>query len=174
MCILRCYTTGNILIGLVQGTWRNTILSRQNYIMTMSLGFGVGDVLAIIALARRVHTAYNDAPGDYRNISVEVKSLQILVNKAALHFESSSLSENNRQQGQEVLRGCQVVLEDLNALIEKYPSLASTNTNQIVQRIRLGKEDIAALRLRLISNTCLLNGFIQRFSIPTLLFNVWC
>ena len=140
----------------------------------MSFGWGVGDIMTISGLAVQVYTAYKDAPDDYRNIADEVKSLQIIVNKAAWHFKSSTLSQNSLQEGQQVLRGCQKVLEDLNFLIEKlYHSLADSanNTNQVLRRIRLGTEDIATLRVRLISHTGLLNGFIQRFEISTITMN---
>ena len=146
----------------------------------MSFGYGVGDIMAISRLAFKVYTACKDAPEDYRNISDEVKSLHIIINKAAKHFESTTLSTSSRQEGQEVLEGCQNVLKDLDSLIGKYNGLASagtstsTSTSQVVQRVRLGAglvlgtEDITTLRVRLISNTTLLNGFIQRFDIFTI------
>ena len=129
----------------------------------------MGDIMAISGLAVKVYTAYKDAPDDYRHIANEVKSLHIIINNAAQHFESTTLSGNKQQEGKEVLQGCQDVLKDLDSLILKYNSLASASTSQVVQRIKLGTEDIAALRIRLISNTTLLNGFIQRFDIPTLI-----
>ena len=92
----------------------------------------------------------------------------MIINKAIRHFESTSLSDNNRKEGQVVLKSCQNVLEDLNSLIEKYNSLASANTSQILKRVKLGTEDITTLRVRLISNTGLLNGFIQRYDIPVI------
>ena len=134
----------------------------------MSFGFGAGDIMAISKLASKVYTAYTaykDAPSDYKHVAEEVKSLQIIINTAAQHFESPALSDNNRQDGQEVLKGCQSILEDLNSLIDKYNSLApnSTNKSQAFQRVMLGMEDIATLRARLISNTTLLSSFIRRF-----------
>ena len=141
------------------------------------MSLGVGDVMAISGLALKVCTAYKDAPGDYRNISDEVESLHIIINKAAHYFESTTISDSSRQEGHKVLRGCHNVLEDLDALMEKYDSLASkstsTSTSQALQRLKLsaslgiGTEDIATLRARLTSNTTLLNGFIQRFGILT-------
>ena len=147
----------------------------------MSFGYGVGDIIAVSRLAFKVYTACKDAPEDYRNISDEVKSLHIIINKAAQHFESTTLSNSCRQEGQEVLRGCQNVLEDLDSLIGKYNGLASasTSTSQVVQRVRLGAglvlgtEDITTLRVRLISNTTLLNGFIQRFDIFTIPIKIY-
>ena len=148
----------------------------------MSFGYGVGDIIAISRLALKVCTAYKDAPGDYRNISDEVESLHIIINQAAHHFKSTTLSDNSQQQeeGHKVLRGCHNVLEDLDALIEKYNSLASKSTSQstsqALQRLKLsarlviGTEDISTLRARLTSNATLLNGFIQKFGILTLTY----
>ena len=128
----------------------------------MSFGFGVGDIITISGLAANVYTAYKDAPENYRNISDEVKSLQILIDKAAPYFESTTLQPNSRQEGQQALKGCKDVLEDLNSLIEKFNSSGSSKTSQVLKRVRLGTEDIGTLRARLISNTGLLNAFIQR------------
>ena len=121
----------------------------------MSFGFGVGDIMAISGLAVKVYTACKDAPYDYRDISDEVKSLHIVINKAAQHFENTTLSDSDRQKGQEILAGCQRVLEDLDSIID--------------QRVMLGTEDIVTLRTRLKSNTTLLNAYIQRFLIFLLL-----
>lgn len=129
-------------------------------------GWGGGDIIALSRLVVEKYKAYKDAPDDYRHISDEVNSLQIIINKAVRHFESTTLSNNSRQEGQEILKGCQNVLEDLNSLIEKYDSLACANTGQVLQRIKLSSEGITNLRSRLISNTVLLNGFIQRFDVP--------
>ena len=135
----------------------------------MSFGYGVGDIMAISGLALKVYTAYKDAPDDYRNIADEVKSLHIIIEEAARHFDGSTTLSNKKQQGgKEVLEGCQNVLRDLDALIEKYNTLASAGRSQVFQRIKLGTEDIVTLRARLTSNTTLLNSFIQRLDIATI------
>ena len=105
-------------------------MSLAGVVGAMSLGGGVGDIMAISSLAVQVYTAYKDAPGDYRNISDEVRSLHIVINKAVQHFQDPNLSTKNQQEGQEVLAGCQNVLKDLDSLILKYKSLASPNTSQ--------------------------------------------
>ena len=131
-------------------------------------GWAVGDIIAISGLAVQVYTAYQDAPDDYKNISDEVKSLKILIDKAAPYFDSTTLKPNSRQEGQQALKGCKDVLENLNSLIEKYNSSGPSRTSQVLKRIRLGTEDIASLRVRLISNTVLLNAFIQRLALVLL------
>ena len=140
----------------------------------MSFGYGVGDIMAVSRLALKVYTAYKDAPDDYRNIADEAKSLHIIIEEAPRHFESTTLSNKKQQRGKEVLEGCQNVLKDLDALIEKYNALApaNANTSQVFRRIRLGTEDIVTLRARLTSNTTLLNSFIQRLDIATITINI--
>ena len=135
----------------------------------MSFGFGVGDIIAISRLALKVYTAYKDAPDDYRNIADEVKSLHIIIEEAAQHFKSTTLSDEKKQGGKEVLEGCRNVLKDLDALIEKYNALASSNPSQVFRRIKLGTEDIVTLRARLTSHTTLLNSFIQRLDITIII-----
>ena len=133
----------------------------------MSFGWGGGDVLAILQLAAKVYTGYKDAPNDHKNIAEEVKSLEGIVNQAAKHFKHTPLSGNDRQVGQEALKSCQSVLEDLNSFVTKYKSLASTDKKLVFKRAKHGMEDIATLRARLNTNATLLSSFIRRFDIST-------
>ena len=133
----------------------------------MSFGWGVGDIITISELAVKVYTAYKDAPDNYRNISEEVVGLRVLIDEAEQHFESTAISGDDRQNGEKTLKSCRSVLEDLNSLIEKYKSLASTNNSLAFKRVKLGSEDIATLRARLTSNATLLSNFIRRFDKTT-------
>ena len=135
---------------------------------TMSYNLGGVDLIAISTLAIKVYRAYKDAPGNYKDISEEVKALHIIIEGGVQHFERTTLSCSQRQKGKEILQGCQSVLEELDALIEEYQSLVSARRRQVFTRIKLGMEDITTLRTRLTLNTTLLNGFIQRLvsSIP--------
>ena len=130
------------------------------------LGWGVGDI--VLNLAVTVHAAYKDGPQKYRHISDEVSSFQIILDKAMQYFNSTTLSDKDRQESQKVLKGCQSVLEDLNSFIEKYKSSASATKSQKFKAVKLGTEDFDTLRARLISNTVLLNRFILRFDIFTI------
>ena len=133
----------------------------------MSFGWGIGDIITISELAVKVYTAYKDAPDNYRNISEEVIALQVLIDEAEKHFESTAISGDDQRNGEKILKSCQSVLEDLNSLIEKYKSLASTNERLVFKRVKLGSEDIATLRARLTSSATLLSSFIRRFDITT-------
>ena len=136
--------------------------------------WGMGGIATISTLAVKVYTAYKNAPENYRHISEEVESLQILINKAIQLIKGTTLRDNDRQEGQKVLKGCYGVLKDLNSLVKKHKSLASTNKSLATQKVKLGTDDITTLRSRLISNTALLNTFIQRFDIPTFIKQTSC
>ena len=122
----------------------------------------VHDIIAVTGLAVRVSIAYKDAPEDYKHLSEEVAALKSLIDKVAPHFKSNTISTEDYHYGEKVLRGCQSVLQDLNSFIEKYKRLASINKRLVLNRVKLGKEDITALEVQLISNTVLLNGFVRR------------
>ena len=132
-----------------------------------SVGWDAGKFIAISALAIKVYSAYQGAPGGgYGHISEEVAALRILIDKAAQHFKSALISDH-RHYGQKVLNGCQSVLEDLNSLIEKRST--KKRKGHIFTGFKVGKEDIVTLRERLISNTVLLNGFVQKCVVPNIL-----
>ena len=122
----------------------------------------VRNIIATSGLAVRVYTAYKDAPDGYRHISEDVATLQTLIGKAAQHFKGTTISSDDRHDGQKTLKDCQSVLQDLYSFIEKYKRLASINKSLVLDRVKLGKEDITTLQVRLISNTGLLNGFVRR------------
>ena len=130
---------------------------------------GIGDIIAISTLAVRVHIAFKDAPDDYRHILKEVATFQILIEKVARHVKSTTFSSDDSQDGQRVLKGCQSVLQDLHSLIEKHKSLASTNKRLILKGVKVGKEDITTLHAQLILKTGLLNSFIRRFVVQSIL-----
>ena len=118
----------------------------------VTFGRGVSDLIAVSKLAAKVSAACEDAPSDYGHISKEVMSLQAIINMAVQHFESTTFSGSDQQLGREVLERCQSVLEDLN------PAPANG-----VKRVKLSAEGITNLRARLMSNTVLLNDFVQRY-----------
>ena len=130
----------------------------------MSFGFGVGDFLAVSKLAWDVYTAYKDAPEDFRNISDEIKSLHIIVNRNKDRFQDKTLNSNEQVQLRGILQGCMNVLGDLDKLHTKYMSLGSaqSSSSQAIDRITWTQENIAELRARLTSNTTLLNAFLAR------------
>lgn len=129
----------------------------------MSFGSGTSDIIVTSGLAIRVYIAYKDAPDGCQHISDEAAALQILIDRLARHFTSSTIPSGELYDGQKALRGCQGVLQDLHDLMKKYKRLALMNKRLVFRGVKLGKEDITTLQLRLISNAGFLTGFVQKF-----------
>ena len=121
----------------------------------------VRDIIIVSGLAIRTSIAYKDAPHDYRHISEDVAVLKRLIDRVSPHFKRTTISSNDRHHGQEVLKGCQGVLENLMALIEKYKRLAHINKRLVLNGVKVGKENITTLQVRLMSHTGLLTGFVR-------------
>ena len=130
----------------------------------MSFGYGIGDFLVVSKLAWDVYTAYKDAPGDFRNISDEIKSLHIIINRDKDKLQDKILNSDEQMELREILQGCTNVLGDLDKLRTKYMGLGSdqSSSSRAIGRIKWSQENIAELRARLTSNTMLLNAFIAR------------
>jgi len=124
----------------------------------------VGDFLAIAKLAWTVYNGYKDAPGDFKNLSDEIKSLHNIVNSDILtaKFRDPSLTPKERQSLREIFQGCSNVLKDLDNLLTKYNPPQGSSLRAL-DRARWGQEDIVGLRARLTSNTTLLNTFVARY-----------
>jgi len=134
----------------------------------------VGDFLGLATLAWTVYNGYKDAPGDFKDLSDEIKSLHNIVNSGILKakFRDPNLTSEDRESLQETLQGCENVLKDLDNLLTKYKRLESPQGSSLraLDRVRWGQEDIVKLRARLTSNTTLLNTCITRYlQLPVLL-----
>lgn len=144
-----------------------TILTLAGKVSTACRGMA-----AILRAVLKVYEVFKHAPGDYRNISEEVKLLEVIVDGAVQYFKGTILSDQKKSEGREVLQGCQNILKDLHVFIENQKALASANMRQgrqFLKRFKLGNERITTLRARLISNSILLSNFIRRFVIPVMI-----
>ncbi|KAL9024382.1 MAG: hypothetical protein Q9180_007915, partial [Flavoplaca navasiana] len=126
----------------------------------MSYGYSVGEFVLLGQLAWTVFKSCRSAPESFANISHEVLSLHVVVKE----FSDKLKGENPRSSQlaglQHVAGGCQRVLSDLQVLTDRYRSLGTQN-KRTRDRLKWGGEDITEIRLRLISNTALLNAFIS-------------
>ncbi|KAL3423017.1 het domain protein [Phlyctema vagabunda] len=101
----------------------------------MSLGYGVGDCIAVTKLAWSVYKSCKDAPESFSNISTEVASLHAVLSELAEAFES-----------------------------ERLPEARKARLTTIFQRLQWGLRwnagDVAELRARLTSHTVLFQTFL--------------
>ena len=126
----------------------------------MSLGYSVGDFVLLGQLAWTVFKSCKGAPESFANISYEVLSLHAVIKEFGDNLKEGNPAPSQLASLRHVAGGCQRVLDDLKVLTDRYRSLGSQN-KRIRDRFKWRGEDIAAIRLRLISNTALLNAFIR-------------
>ncbi|MCJ1462733.1 hypothetical protein MMC07_001336 [Pseudocyphellaria aurata] len=126
----------------------------------MSFGFSVGDFAALGQLAWKIYKACKDAPDSFKNLSQEVSSLHLVLKEVEETFSDSALSASQQSRLESVGDGCRVILEDLQCSLDKYNSLG-TKSKRTWDRIGWGSNDIAELRLRLISNTVMLTTLVN-------------
>lgn len=128
--------------------------------MVVPYGFGVGDFVAVGTLAWNVYKSCRAAPGSFSNISTEVLSLHAVLKEADETVFRSALSPESQARLKTIGDGCQCVLGDLQALVDKYESLG-TQSKRTWDRMKWGAEDIVEVRSRIVSNTTLLTAFIR-------------
>ena len=139
----------------------------------MSFGYSVGDILAVGQLCWRVYKKCKDSPGNYAELASEVGALHNVMKETEELLSQQALTT---KQGNKLLacrQGCESVLKDLDGLLVKYESLG-TNSRRTFDRMGFGMQDMNSIRLRLISNTSLLDafnnlcvGFASLLSIPS-------
>ena len=126
----------------------------------MGLGYGSGDFIALGTLAWSVYKSCKEAPESFKDISLEVLSLHAVLKEAEETIFMQPLSPTREKWLKAVGDGCYHVLTDLDNLYTEYQSLG-TQSKQTWDRLRWGSEDIAELRVQLVSNIGLLTAWIR-------------
>jgi len=145
--------------------------------MPVPLGFGVGDILQVGNLVRKIYKAYADAPEQFRNLSQDILSLNVVVRKVEDQLGISgsgqtegasrlpdlenipSLSAKDRGDLVILYAGLRTIMKELDDLLNKYQSLATNHQINRIDRLKWGKEDLVGLRDKLRSNITLLTSF---------------
>lgn len=107
------------------------------------------------------------APEVFGNLSRELESLHCVLGEAADSLSSHPLPPRRKARLQTILHGCISVLADLQFIVQKYQSLG-TDDKGSWDRLRLGGEDIAEIRSRLVFNITLLTAFRRFFFLANL------
>ena len=124
----------------------------------MSFGFSVGDFLAVGQLGWKVYKKCKDSPGSYEELSREVGALHNVMRETEELFSQQDLTPQQENRLLTCQQGCGDVLKDLDRLLVEYESLG-TNSQRTYDRLGFGTHDMNEIRLRLISNTSILDAF---------------
>jgi hypothetical protein len=86
----------------------------------MSLGYGIGDFLALGTLSWKVYKSCKEAPENFGNISSEVLSLHAVLKEAEETLFAKPIPLEKQERLKAVGDGCYRVLQDLDNLVKKY------------------------------------------------------
>ena len=135
--------------------------------MPVPYGFGVGDFITVGTLAWTVYKSCKAAPESFKNIHLEVLSLQALTKEAEETVFKTPLTPERQARLAVVKDGCMAVLTDLDALVQKYESLG-TKSKRTWDRMRWGNEDVDEIRARLNTHVTMLAAFIRSIFVQSM------
>ena len=124
----------------------------------MSLGFGIGDFITLGQLAWNVYKACEGVPKSFDHVTKEVLCLHAVLKQFEESLTEKDLSHHKNLKT--VVDGCQDVLRDLQALVERYKSLGTTKASW-TDRMGYASQDIAELKSRLTSIATLLAAIFR-------------
>lgn len=155
--------------------------------LTMSFGFGVGDLIRVLELANEIRMRFVDAPKQYMAISDEwvtpewtdwmltvsfprIKNLSNILDECKIVLPQRDLTSEQKEKFDNIIEGCQNVLTPLREILEKYQKLDSNLKSRdhrgLQFKIQKGWEkltwkrgDVTDLRNRINSNVLSLNAF---------------
>ena len=129
----------------------------------MSFGYGVSDVVNAPAVCWKVYKKCKDSSGEFKDVSVELSCLYSVMKESEEVLSAQKLSIQQQARLQPLRDGIFDLLNELERRLEKYESLG-TQSKRTLDRMGWAIEDgVAELRLKLISQTTLLDAFNNRF-----------
>ena len=117
---------------------------------------GLSELGAAARVALDVWKVYKEAPPNLKALSGDIASLHIVLQELQWQAQGNVLGPNLQQELTSLVRQCQLVLKDLEALVEE--GTTSYNAAQS-GREEWSKEDILEVKARLVSLTNLIIGF---------------
>ncbi|KAE8440984.1 hypothetical protein EG329_006121 [Mollisiaceae sp. DMI_Dod_QoI] len=135
----------------------------------MSFGFGVGDFIAVSALALKLYNSFKGAPSEFQEISRQLESLHIVLvdlNDQSTQ-QTSLLNRNGVERKQELFTvrdNLMATMQDLDDIHKRYKNMGRISW----ARFEFGQRDLAVLRDRLTFQISTLNAFIGSLTIGAL------
>ena len=108
----------------------------------MSFGYGVGDFIAIGALAWNIYKSCKGAPESFGNISFEVLSLHAVLKEAEETVFARPLSPTKQEYLKSSWRWVLPCLERLGQSLQEIPGSGDTG-KRTWDRMRWGTEEVA-------------------------------
>ncbi|KEZ41303.1 hypothetical protein SAPIO_CDS7403 [Scedosporium apiospermum] len=124
-------------------------------------GYSVGDFLAVLKLANQIRKQFVQAPQQFQAISIELRSLTIVLQDAEVR--SDTLSQEQAKRLCVVLGNCKALLSELETTLNKYTDLEKPIKGRALKRfwkrLQWEPDDIRDLRCRITAQISILNTF---------------
>ena len=139
--------------------------------MPVPLSFGVGDIVAVGSLVRNIYATYAGAPEQFRNVSPEILSLYVVVQKVEDHLGiwrsgglpgSGGLARLDESDLKTMYDELRIIMEELDDPVKRYQCWASSERNPI-DHFSWGQKNLVGLRERLRSSTNTFIGSLAKY-----------
>lgn len=138
------------------------------YSSSMSFGFGIGDFLTVLAIAKDVYNACKDGPDEYQEIWREARSLQFTLEELSRdatdpHSLLNRKGVRRRSQLLELIENCESTMKDIQGLLGKHSSLQNDGLGlrRTWDVYQVGSSDLDDLRGKLTFHISTITLFMQ-------------
>ncbi len=141
----------------------------------MTLEFSPSDFVACILFAQKVWKRCLDAPEEFRLLSTEVASLQLVLGEVQESVSGYELDERRKLELRQLISGCCEVLMELQSLYYRHKHLGS-QSRRSWNRLSWGKDPVESIRQRVVAKIGLLTAFnisIVRYVLSGLTILPW-
>ncbi|GLB07263.1 hypothetical protein AtubIFM57258_002592 [Aspergillus tubingensis] len=131
----------------------------------MSFGYGVGDFLALVKLAKAIRVRFVSAPDQFRHISEASKTLCNVLRDIKDIYEQAELDTQQEKHLDEISRSCRSGLNELLSKLDEYQELdLRTNSlggtcRRVWKRLKWDQAEMDEICQRIQSNVQIFNLF---------------
>lgn len=135
----------------------------------MSFGYSVGDFITTIKLAEDLRKRFTAAPGQFKAISADVRSLSNVLEEVKDTLDSrDEITDRQSQKLEDISQGCQGILEEIKSILDQNqeldPKSKSGRLRVAWKRLRWDQKDIEAFQQRLMLNLTAFKFFLEQLN----------
>lgn len=128
-----------------------------------SVGVGLGDFIALPTLALKIYQLCRDAPEDFRDLAVQVKSLSDILQNVNSTLSSVDFDDAIKEHGLSLLQESEATLKDVEKKMAKFNK---RTPNNLAKRdlLRWVIDNLSSVRARIQGNTIALTAYLQNLT----------
>jgi DNA repair exonuclease SbcCD ATPase subunit len=128
-------------------------------LVTMSLQWGIGDIVLISRLAWQVYQTFKYAPKELEVLEKQVLSIANLLDQIAVTFEALYLNRSQRRALRQLVTQCEEALKEVETITKRYASINSEKAKWKILRYHIESGNIQQVRQQLMDQVALLSNF---------------